>query len=234
MSGSRSVLVAFVGVLVFCLVAGAIYLEILTSARATQLAWEVTQPVAAGQELTTANVTEVRVPAADGGWDLVRGNLPAEHRRAAHGMSAGTVLFNSDLLQQDLALVTLTLKAPPPLGQGDSIDVYALVDGRTQMVGRSLIVDHVDGDSAFVWVPAPDEPAWITLEASQVALFAALSSGVGVPQDSSQSMAEALAQLRGGTVPGGGLPPEEVVPTPSAAPASSPSPTPTPRRRSGG
>jgi hypothetical protein len=141
--------------------------------------------------------------------------VAASRTWAAHEMSAGTILFRNDVLLQDLALVNLTLRTPPALTHGQTIDVYAQIGSQTTMVGRRLMVDQINGANAAVWVPADTEPSWVTLQASNVALFAARSTGVGVPQTRAQSMTDAIATLTGGAATG-----------PIALPTPAPSPTP--------
>src|SRR6266436_2204171 len=108
---SRNVLVALVGLLVFLVVAGAVYLQIIVSARQADTVWAVTSSVTAGDELNGANARQVHIPRTGDTWDYFTGDLG--HARAAHDMAPGTVIFNSDILQGDLALVTLSLKTPP-------------------------------------------------------------------------------------------------------------------------
>ena len=213
---SRNVLVAILGVMVFLVVAGAVYLQIYVSARATDLVWGVSRSVAAGDLLTADNVHRTRIPRGSETWDFYVGDLIGARVRAAHEMSAGTILFKKDVQEQELALVNLTLKTPPQLQHGQTIDVYAQVGSQTLIVGRKLAVEQAAGSSCAVWVPASDEPHWITLQASNVALFAARSTGVGVPQIRAQSMQDAIASLTGGSAP------VPVAPTPSPTPSRKP------------
>lgn len=213
---SRNVLVAVVGLLVFLVVAGAVYLQIWTSATRTDLVWAVSHEVQPGDPLTADNVHQVQIRSSGDAWDFFSGDLIAAHARAAHDMSAATLIFKNDVDQRDMALVTLTLRTPPPLSHGQTIDVYAQVGNQTQLVGRRLAVEQVSGGSCSVWVTAQDEPAWITLEAGNVALYAARSTGVGVPQVRFQGVQEALSTLGGGSaLPGGPVfPPLVPSPTP--------------------
>ncbi|HLH71510.1 MAG TPA: SAF domain-containing protein [Candidatus Dormibacteraeota bacterium] len=194
---SRHALVVLIGLVVFAAVTGAIYLQILTSAHASDLVWAVSRPVQAGDPLTADNVHQTRIPRSGDSWDFYTGDLIAAHARAAHPMAAGTIVFKDDVLDQDLALVTLTLKDPPPLAHGQTIDVYAQIGSQTLIVGRRLVVDGVDGSNASVWVPTTDEPAWVALQANSVALFAARSGGVGVPEVQAETIDDALASLNG-------------------------------------
>ncbi len=220
---SRNVLVAMVGILVFLVIAGALYLQILISANQKDLVWAVSRSVSAGDRLTTENVRQMRIPHSGDTWDFYVGDLP-DQARAAHDMNAGTIVFKSDIEQREMALVTLSLRTPPPLQHGQTVDVYAQVGNQTWTLGRRLTVDQVSGNACSVWVPAVDEPAWISVQASNVALFAARSTGVGVPQVRQQGIQEALSTLSGGSATGpiGGLP--------SSSPTAAPTPTPTPKK----
>jgi hypothetical protein len=215
---SRNVLVAILGMLVFLVVAGAVYLEIAASAGASDQVWLVSKSVSTGDVLTADNVRRARVPRAGDALDYFAGNPLATRTKAAHDMSAGTVLFRNDVLQQELALVNLTLRTPPPLAHGQTIDVYAQVGSQTMQVGRRLAVDQVNGANCSVWVPAADEPSWITLQASNVALFGARSSGVGVPQARTQNMQDAIATLTGGSATGPITLPASPAPSPTKKP----------------
>lgn len=201
MSSSRSLLVAVAALMMFAVVAGAVYLEILVSAKSTDTVWAVNSAVSAGDELTADNVKKVGLPRTGDTWALYSGDLPSAHRRAAHSMPVGTMLFKSDVLEKDMALVTLALKAPPPLRHGDTVDVYTQVGSQVLIVGRGLIVDSVNGNSCSVWVPTADEPSWVTLQAGNLAVFAARSSGVGVPQSlRGETTTEAVATLSGSAI----------------------------------
>jgi hypothetical protein len=212
---SRNVLVAILGMLVFLVVAGAVYLEIASSAGATDQVWEVTRPVTAGDSLNADNVRQTRIPHVGDNLDYFTGRITGNAPKAAHVMGAGTILFRNDVLLQDLALVNLSLRTPPQLTHGQTIDVYAQIGSQTTMVGRRLMVEQISGTNAAVWVPADTEPSWVTLQASNVALFAARSTGIGVPQTRAQSMSDAIATLTGGSATG---------------PIILPSPSPTPKK----
>lgn len=218
---SRNVLVALVGLLVFLVVAGAVYLQIWASASRTDLVWAVSRQVQSGDQLTADNVHQVRIPSSGDAWDFFSGDLIAAHARAAHDMSAATLIFKKDVDQRDMALVTLTLRNPPPLSHGWTIDVYAQVGTQTQLAGRRLPVEEFNNGTCSVWVVAQDEPYWVSLQANNVALYAARSSGVGVPQTRVQGTQEALNALAGASGAAGG--PFPTVPT---FPPLTPTPTP--------
>lgn len=213
---SRNVLVAILLMVVFLVVAGAFYLEIALSSRATDTVFLVTQAVQPGDQLSDRNVRKARIPRSGDPLDYFRGPLE-KGSRAAHEMSAGTILFSHDVLEQDLALVNLTLRTPPTLAHGQTIDVYAQVGSQTTLLGRGLPVEQVTtasnsnagNGSISVWIPVADEPAWIALQASNVSLFAARSTGIGVPQARAVSTQDAISTLTGGSGP------PVIIPSPS-------------------
>jgi hypothetical protein len=224
----RNALLAAAALLVFVAVAIAVDLQIVLQSHSTQTVWAVTQTVTAGDQLTSDNVRKVQVPQTGDSWDFYTGNLlnnPQNPRRVSHQMNAGTMIFTLDLLDQDTSIVTLSLKTPPPVGKGDSVDVYATVNNRTVIVGRHLIVEGFSGSDYSVRVPSSDEPYWITLQAGNIALFAANSSGVGVPSTEPQNISEAISALNGGTVSSG-----STTASPKPSPAAGLVPTPSPRR----
>lgn len=227
---SRNVLVAIVAMLVFVVVAGAVYLELAASVGARDLVWEVSRSVSAGELLTPDNVQQQRIPHA-GGINYFTGQLQANVSRASHDMGVGTILFQDDVLNDDLALVNLTLKTPPQLTRGETIDVYAQQGSQTVLVGRRLMVDQVSSgggassstsNSVAVLVAASDEPHWISLQAGNVSLFAARSSGIGVPQLRAQTVQDAIAALSGGATGGTGT---GIIGQTPATPLPTPSPT---------
>jgi hypothetical protein len=226
---SRNVLVAIVAMLVFVVVAGAVYLELVASAGAKDLVWEISRSVTAGELLTPENVQQQRIPHAGANLDYFTGQLQTNVSRASHDMGAGTILFQDDVLNDDLALVNLSLKTPPQLARGETIDVYAQQGGQTTMVGRRLMVDQVTSsstnNSVAVLVAAADEPYWISLQAGNVSLFAARSSGIGVPQQRAQTVKDAIDALSGGATGGTGIG------TIGQAPPATPAPTPNPTKK---
>jgi hypothetical protein len=225
----RNAVLAAAALLVFVAVAVAVDLQIVLQSHSTQTVWALTKPVLAGDQLGSdnGNVRRVQVPQTGDSWAFYTGDLLKSPQRADHKMDAGTMIFQADILREETSLVTLSLKTPPPVGKGDPVDVYATVDNRTMIVGRHLVVDSVSGNNYSVLVPSSDEPAWITLEANNVALFAARSSGVGVPDTAAQNISDAVSTLSGGTVVPGII---TASPSPSPAGGRGPTPSPSPKR----
>jgi hypothetical protein len=189
----RSIVLSVGGAIVLLAAIGAIYLEILVQSRSTHDAWMVTQDVTAGTPIGPQNVRQVSVPDTGDAIATYRGNPFADHRRAGHALAPGHLLAADDLLGTEMVLVPVTFKAAPPLSHGDVVDVYTQLAGKTIQVGRALVVDT----STTIWVPAIDEPSWITLQANNAPLLAATSSGVGVPTGPGMGMQDAVATLSG-------------------------------------
>src|SRR5256885_11550929 len=135
---------------VFVAAAGAISLETAAPAGATDQVWMVTRAATAGDQLNQDNVRRTRIPHVGDNLDYFTDEIKGDRPRAAHEMAAGTILFRNDVLLQDQALVNLTLRTPPQLTHGQTIDVYAQIGSQTTMVGRRLVVDQINGTNAAV------------------------------------------------------------------------------------
>ncbi|HEY7201162.1 MAG TPA: hypothetical protein VIC57_13145 [Candidatus Dormibacteraeota bacterium] len=211
--------------LVVIAVIGLLYLQTLAQSRATRQAWMLTRDVAAGTLLHAGDVKRIRVPAAGDRFALLDGS--PLNRRAAHRMSAETLLTADDLLGEDTVQVPVSVRAAPGVVAGDTLDVYAVVGSRTVLVGRHLVVVGT-GSPMTLLVAAADEPNWVALEANNVSLFAAKSAGVGVPANPAVAVGDAISSLSGvspvGPVLIGGAPPPGTPATPAPAPTPRPSP----------
>src|SRR5215467_4848467 len=212
--------------MVLLAVIGAVYLEIIVQSRSSHQVWMVTQQVAAGAHFTTDNVRQVSVPDTGDTLSYFRGDPIADHKRAARTLQGGHMLADDDLLTTQMVLVPVSFKAAPPLRNGDVIDVYTQFGTRTVQVGKSLTVES----PTTIWVPAIDEPSWVTLQANSAPLFAVTSSGIGVPVNGGLGLQDAVSSLAGSVAGGSaGLslapPPPPATAAPSGAPAPRPSPT---------
>jgi len=200
--------------LVVVAVIGLLYLQTIAQSRATRDAWMLTHDVSAGSVLGEGDVKRVRVPAAGDQFVLLAAS--PLHRRAAHRMRAQTLLTDDDLLDADTVQVPVSLRIAPGVAEGDTLDV----------VGRRLVVAGA-GSPTTLLVAAADEPNWVALEANNVSLFAAKSTGVGVPPNPAVAVGDAISSLSGtsqsGAVLAGSGPP--------TAPATPPAPTPRPSPR---
>jgi hypothetical protein len=208
---ARNAVLYLGGALVMLAVIGAIYLEIIVQSRSTHQVWMVTQDVAAGAHFTPDNVRQVSVPDTGDNLSYYRGDPIADHKRAGRTLHGGHMLADDDLLGTEMVLVPVSFKAAPPLKNGDVIDVYTQVGTRTIQVGRRLTVES----ATTVWVPAVDEPSWVTLQANSAPLFAVTSSGIGVPASAGLGLQDAVSSLAG-SVAGG--PQGASIPSPRASP----------------
>jgi hypothetical protein len=211
--------------LVVIAVIGLLYLQTIAQSRATRDAWVLTRDIAAGALLGDADVKRVRVPAVGDQFTVL--DASPLRRRTAHRMRAQTLLTADDLLDEDTVQVPVSVRIAPGVSEGDTLDVYAVVGGRTVLVGRRLIVAGA-GNPMTLLVGAADEPNWVALEANNVSLFAAKSTGVGVPPNPAVAVSDAISSLsgtsQGGTVLAGAGQP--AVPTPPASPQPTPRPSP--------
>jgi hypothetical protein len=220
---ARNVALYIGGAMVMLAVIGAIYLEIVVQSRSSHQVWMVTQEVAAGSHFSTDNVRQVTVPDTGDTLSYFHGDPIADHKRAARPLLGGHMLADDDLLSSQMVLVPVTFKSAPPLRNGDVIDVYTQFGTRTVQVGRRLTVES----ATTIWVPAVDEPSWVTLQANSAPLFAVTSSGIGVPVNSGLGLQDAVSSLAGSVA--GGQTGVSLAPPPppaSAAPAASPTPSP--------
>jgi len=208
---ARNAILYVGGAVVMIAVIGAIYLEILVQSRSTHDVWMVTQDVPAGALLTTDNVRQASVPDTGDHILYYTGSPVADHRRAGHSLRSGHMLADDDLLQTEMVLVPVSFKAAPPLNRGEFIDVYTQLGTKTIQVGKSLAVES----ATTIWVPAVEEPSWITLQANNAPLFAAASSGVGVPGGAGQGIQDAVSSLAGTISGPSGLTPAPTILRPS-------------------
>ena len=218
----RRTLVGLLLTIVVFAVIGLLYLQAVAQSQATRAAWMVTRDVPAGTVLDAGNVKLVHLPA--GGDQFSALDQTPSGRRAAHRLSAQTLITRDDLMSSDAVQVPVTVKVAPGVGAGDTLDLYAVVGTRTVLVGRRLVV-VAPGNPMTVLVAATDEPYWVTLEANNVALFAAKSAGVGVPPSPSVSVNDAISNLSGSAQAGSVL----VGTAPPASPPARPAPSPTAR-----
>lgn len=209
--------------LVVVAVMGLLYVQAIAQTRATREAWMVTRDVPAGAVLDRDNVRRVHVPSVGDPFAVLEESPLG--RRAAHRLGAQRLLSADDLVGRDTVQVPVSIRVAPGVTAGDTLDLYAVVGGRTVLVGRRLVV-VAPGNPMTLLVPAADEASWVALEANNVALFAAKSGGIGVPSSPSVAVNEAISSLSGAAwggpvMSGVGAPP----PTPSS-PAPRPSPSP--------
>ncbi len=221
---SRRTLVGVLLTGVVFAVLGLLYLQAVAQSHATRAVWVVTRDVPAGAVLDAGAVKLVHVSTVGDQFSAL--DQSPVSRRASHRLSAQTLLTRDDILSADTVQVPVTLKVAPGAVPGDTLDVYAVVGARTVLVGRRLVV-IAGGSPMTLLVAAADEPYWVTLEANNVALFAAKSGGVGVPANPGVAVNDAISSLSGSAqagpvLTGAGSPASPPVRPPSPAPSPSP------------
>lgn len=216
---ARNLILYLGGAVVMIAVIGAIYLEIVVQSRSSHEVWMVTQDVPAGARLTGDNVRPASVPDTGDSIAYYRGDPVKDGRRAGHTLAKGHMLADDDLMHTEMVLVPVTFKAAPPLARGDLIDVYTQLGTKTVQVGKSLTVES----ATTMWVPAVDEPSWVTLQANSAPLFAVSSSGIGVPAGAGLGIQDAVSALSGSV--SSGQPTLSAPPLVPATPAPRPSPS---------
>ena len=225
---SRRTLAGALLTFVVLAVIGLLYLQAVAQSQATRPVWIVTREVPAGAVLDASTVKVVHVPTA--GDQFVAVDQNPISRRASHRLSAQTLITRDDLMSADMVQVPVTLKVAPGAGAGDTLDVYAVVGARTVLVGRRLVV-VAGGSPMTLLVAAADEPYWIALEANNVALFAARSTGVGVPANPAVAVTDAISSLSGSAQAGQVLTGAGTPTSPASPPARLPGPTASPSPR---
>lgn len=205
----------------------------ISQARATRTAYVVTAEVQPGDTFTSNNVQKIQVPDS-GDYFVILTNDPTHSKldpskgmRASHHLAAQTVLTPDDVMDNDYSLVQIQLAGSPAITAGQTIDIYAVADGKNVMVGRKIRVHSSAGGAIVIESAKKDEPDWIALSSGRVALYAASSDGVDVPDTQSGLLInDAVTQLAGIAVTGT----VQTLPSPSpsdqASPGSSPSPSP--------
>jgi hypothetical protein len=146
---------------------------------ATQMAsvWVVTHDVVAGTPFSSNNVQLVEVRSGSGDFNFEVEGPSAFHALFVRSLTTNDILRSDDLIAASAeSQVAITVEDAPPLAPGNDIDVYAAVStGQQVLVGHDLVVNTVSGSSITVLVPVADEPAWIAIGASNVALHAAMT-----------------------------------------------------------
>ncbi|MBV8301488.1 MAG: hypothetical protein JOY68_06160 [Candidatus Dormibacteraeota bacterium] len=137
--------------------------------------WELVHDVTAGTPYAAADVAQVQIHATADDFSYESAGPLQLAARYATNLNAHDIVRSDDLIPDSAqSEVAITAVDPPPVNPGDSVDVYAtLPSGVNALIGRSVIVESVDGGSLTVLVPTADEASWITVSASSVALHIA-------------------------------------------------------------
>ncbi|MBJ7595975.1 MAG: hypothetical protein JF886_14175 [Candidatus Dormibacteraeota bacterium] len=196
---------------------------LVVNAGAKTTAWVTTQNLPAGATLDSSNVHQVQLSTGTDPYTVM--TTSPLGRQLAHGVQPNDILRADDFVSSTMVEVPITFKLAPGLVVNDVIDIYAIGGGSgtaavnaaegTRLIARGVTVVAV-GNPAVISVPAAEEPLWVSLSSSSVALIATRSTGVNVPTtDHAYTTGEVLAllaQLAAGNA--------------SAPTAASPSPSP--------
>jgi hypothetical protein len=146
---------------------------------ATQMAsvWVVTHDVVAGTPFSSNNVELVEVRSGSGDFNFEVDGPSTFHALFVRSLTTNDILRSDDLIAASAeSQVAITVEDAPPLAPGENIDIYAAVPtGQQVLVGHDLVVNTVSGGSITVLVPVADEPAWIAIGASNIALHVAMT-----------------------------------------------------------
>jgi hypothetical protein len=176
MSHRRLAAAVFFSAVIVAVLGLIVYTE-RSNATQTVSVWIVTHDVPAGSSYDLDDVQRVQVRAQAGDFNYETRGPSAFPARFARGVATNDILRDDDLVPKTAqSVVALTVETPPPLAAGESIDIFAALDGDQQvLVGHDLIVNTVSGGSLTVLVPVADEASWIAVGSSNVALHVALT-----------------------------------------------------------
>ena len=171
MSQRRVIAAVFFSVAIVAVLGVLVWVEKVNSTR-TVVVYELKSDVSAGTPYRDENVQPVSIRAQDGDFAHERRG-PAEFRaRFATALHPGDIVREDDLVPADsLVEIALNITTSPALSPGDTVDVYASVNGNSALVGPHLTV--VTGSPAVtVLVPADEEAAWVAASSSATAFHA--------------------------------------------------------------
>lgn len=198
----------------FVAVLGGIFYYGFYNASAHMEGWVVTAPVQPGAVLTPSDLKQVAVPATGGQFQVL--TQDPSGRRVTVALQPGDLLTSSLLDPSTTAEVPLSVHMAPNLSPGSTIDIYADVNGQTEILGRGMVVASTN--PLTILVPDQDEPLWISVAGSSTTLIVADSSGIGVPS-SNVSVLQSIQALD--VVSGGSGAAPGASATPAASPATS-------------
>ncbi len=174
MNRRRLVAALFFSAVVLATLGVIVYAE-RASADQTLTVWVLARDVAAGAPFSAGDVEQVRIASPNGTYNYEQRSPAQVAARYARSLQAHDILRSDDLVPAvAVAEIVLSVQNPPPLAQGDSIDIFATMQGARQArIGHNITVISVSGTSIDVLVPAGDEAAWVAVGSSTTALHAA-------------------------------------------------------------
>jgi hypothetical protein len=164
--------------------------------------------------LTAADVKSVQVPVGGDQFQILTQNPVG--LKVALALQPGDLLTTSLLNPVSTAEVPLSVHMAPSLAPGDTVDIYAVVNGQTMLLARHMIIENAN--PLTILVSDRQEPLWISVAGSDTTLIMAQSTGIGVPS-SNISALQSLQDLAGDT---GGA---SSIPAGSGSASANPSPS---------
>ena len=189
----RNIILAGVLILIAFSIMIAVYLEIAAASQSRVAAWMVTQPIAAGETITPANVTQTEVQTQDVSL-LQHSPIGAV---ATHSLQVNDLLRGDDIgSASKYVQVALTLSNTPVLAVGQMVDVYTEVNNNTVLLGKHLTVVS-SGGATVVNVSVTDEAYWVSLIATGTKLYGAVVPAANSSSPAIVSNANAVTALSG-------------------------------------
>ena len=198
----------------FIVLVGLIFSDKVISSGEHINGWVVTTPVATGTTLTAADVKSVQVPVGGDQFQIL--TQKPVGLKVALALQPGDLLTTSLLNPVSTAEVPLSVHMAPSLAPGDTVDIYAVVNGQTMLLARHMIIENAN--PLTILVSDRQEPLWISVAGSDTTLIMAQSTGIGVPS-SNISALQSLQDLAGDT---GGA---SSIPAGSGSASANPSPS---------
>lgn len=199
-----------------------VYVHFVGGSDHTVAVWIASHDVAAGVAVDATVVRQEDEPADVARVGLRSASPIGQGLVFAHGLQAGDMLRDDDVVSATAtADVAITFKKAAGIQAGDHIDIYLATTGSTstlsgvvagapgtQLLGRGILVVS-GGLDAEIAVPTWEEPLWTAIAASDKALYAERSSGIGVPASGQVYSADSAVTVLGcvAAAPAGTQPP---------------------------
>jgi len=196
MNGRRRAAAVFLSVAMVAVLGVIVYVERLNATRTVSV-FVVRGNVAAGSVYGDDTIQPLSIRAEEGDFTFER-RPPAELRaRFGASLHAGDIVRSDDLVPMDEQVeIALTVTGSPPIAAGDSIDVYATVNGNSVLLGQGLRATSA-GTPLTLLVPARDEAAWVSVTSSATPFHAIKAPGARASSARAISPDQAIRLLCG-------------------------------------
>ncbi|MFN2568007.1 MAG: hypothetical protein ABR564_00170 [Candidatus Dormibacteria bacterium] len=196
MNRRRQLAAVFLSAAMLGVLAVIVYVERVNATR-TVTVYVVRGNVAGGALYGDDSVQPLAIRAEDNEFAHER-RPPSELRaRFATTLHAGDIVRTDDLVPlEEQVEIALTVTGSPPITAGDSIDLYATINGSSVLIGQRLRATS-GGSPLTLLVPARDEAAWVAVSGSATPFHAIRASGGSAPSARSITTDQALRLLCG-------------------------------------